>query len=125
MVSGNYVESFARLGDSIANVENIPRPRYVKTHLGWDLLPTQIHQKKPKLIYVARNPKDTCVSFYHYCRLTHNIDGTFDEYASLFLEDHGKTKMKKCIIFVPQTKNHQFNPIFYLCKICIFVSPVF
>ncbi|XP_043265449.1 luciferin sulfotransferase [Colletes gigas] len=87
IVSGNYVEWFAKLGDSVENVAKMPRTRYVKSHLPLDLLPQQIHQKKPKVIYVARNPKDTCVSFYHFCRMFHNSKGSFEDFAELFLED--------------------------------------
>ncbi|XP_015594919.1 sulfotransferase family cytosolic 1B member 1 [Cephus cinctus] len=87
MITGDFVDWFAKLGNSVENVENAPRPRYVKTHLPWGLLPTQMHEKKPKVIYITRNPKDTCVSFYHYCRTFHNIDESFEEFAELFLKD--------------------------------------
>lgn len=39
-----------------------------------------------KVIYTARNPKDMCVSFYHYCVLVHNLKGTFEEFCELFLK---------------------------------------
>lgn len=38
-----------------------------------------------QLIYVARNPKDQCVSYYHYCKLLHGLDGSFDEFCNMFL----------------------------------------
>ncbi|XP_031843273.1 sulfotransferase 2 [Nomia melanderi] len=85
MVAGDYVDFFAKLGDSVKNVENMQRPRYIKTHLPLELLPRQIHEKKPKIVYVSRNPKDTCVSFYHYCRTFHGMNGSFDDFAELFL----------------------------------------
>ncbi|XP_076651407.1 sulfotransferase 2 [Halictus rubicundus] len=88
MVTGNYVELFAKLGDSVKNVEDMPRTRYVKSHLPADLLPRQIHEKKPKIIYVSRNPKDTCVSFYYYCKTFHNMTCSFDDFAELFLTDN-------------------------------------
>ncbi|XP_053975783.1 luciferin sulfotransferase [Hylaeus volcanicus] len=87
MVSGDYVEWFAKLGDSVENVTKMPPTRYIKSHLPLELLPQQIHKKKPKIIYIARNPKDTCVSFYHFCRIFHNIKGSFEDFAELFLED--------------------------------------
>lgn len=40
-------------------------------------------------MYVARNPKDTCVSFYHYCRVFHGMKGSFDDFAELMLQDSG------------------------------------
>ncbi|XP_011259794.1 sulfotransferase family cytosolic 1B member 1 [Camponotus floridanus] len=87
MVNGNCEEWFTKLGDSVENVTKMPRPRYIKSHLPWDLLPRQLHEKKPKIIYVTRNPKDTCVSFYHYCRAFHSMKGSFDDFAELMLQD--------------------------------------
>ncbi|XP_015516478.1 luciferin sulfotransferase-like [Neodiprion lecontei] len=87
LVTGEYVDWFSQMGNSVENVEKTPSPRYVKSHLPWDLLPLQIKTKKPKIIYVTRNPKDTCVSFYHYCKLMHDIRGSFEEFAELFLQD--------------------------------------
>uniref|UniRef100_A0A1L8EFU1 Putative estrogen sulfotransferase-like isoform x1 n=1 Tax=Haematobia irritans TaxID=7368 RepID=A0A1L8EFU1_HAEIR len=49
-------------------IENVKRPRLIKSHLSLALLPTQIWEKKPKLIYVSRNPKDAFVSEYHFFR---------------------------------------------------------
>lgn len=42
-----------------------------------------------QIIYVTRNPKDTCVSLYHYCKLMHDYNGTFEELADLFINDTG------------------------------------
>lgn len=88
MVSGKYVQEFAKLGNTVENIQNLPRIRYIKSHLPVELLPQEIHQKKPKMIYVARNPKDTCVSFYHYLKLIHDYTATFDEFADLFLQGY-------------------------------------
>lgn len=41
-----------------------------------------------QIIYVARNPKDLCVSFYHYCLLVHGLVGTFEEFCEIFLNDN-------------------------------------
>ncbi|XP_059489703.1 luciferin sulfotransferase-like isoform X2 [Neocloeon triangulifer] len=74
--------------DSIGFLDNLPSPRYIKTHFPWSLLPTkQFQDEKPKLIYVARNPKDACVSYYHHSRLLEGYRGTFDEFCELFLGD--------------------------------------
>ncbi|XP_063979031.1 luciferin sulfotransferase [Diachasmimorpha longicaudata] len=88
MVTGKYVDFFSQFGNSVENVEKMQRPRYIKSHLPWELLPQEISKKKPKIIYVARNPKDTCVSFYHYCKLMHDLEGTFEEFAELMVEDN-------------------------------------
>lgn len=50
MVSGDYVKAFAQLGDSVEMVAKMPRARYIKSHLPLELLPLQIHQKKPKVL---------------------------------------------------------------------------
>lgn len=44
-----------------------------------------------QVVYVARNPKDMCVSYYHHCRHVYNMKGSFEEFAELFLQDKGKT----------------------------------
>ncbi|XP_063238070.1 luciferin sulfotransferase-like [Bacillus rossius redtenbacheri] len=75
--------------DSVGHVADLPGPRFVKTHLPWSLLPRQIRdtQRRPKIIYVARNPKDTCVSYYHHCKLLEGYQGDFDDFCKLFLGD--------------------------------------
>ncbi|XP_044262681.1 luciferin sulfotransferase-like isoform X1 [Tribolium madens] len=77
----------ASLLDSINFVKSQIGPKVVKTHLPWELLPKQIQNgvKKPKIIYVARNPKDVCVSFHNHEQLINGYSGTFDEFCELFL----------------------------------------
>ncbi|XP_020281656.1 sulfotransferase family cytosolic 1B member 1 [Pseudomyrmex gracilis] len=90
MINGDYDEWFAKLGDSVENISKMPRPRYIKSHLPLDLLPRQLKEKKPKIIYNTRNPKDTCVSFYHYCQAFHaarGFKGSFNDFAELMLQD--------------------------------------
>ena len=54
--------------DSVNNASNMPRnePRLLKTHVSYDMLPEQVREKKPKIIYVTRNPRDAVVSFYNH-----------------------------------------------------------
>ncbi|ALC47387.1 St2 [Drosophila busckii] len=78
-------ESF---GNTVDLVRNLPHPRYARSHLSWQLLPEQFDSVKPKIVYTARNPKDLCVSYYHYCTLLHNITGDFDQFVDLFLSGH-------------------------------------
>ncbi|XP_070546644.1 sulfotransferase 1C4-like [Ptychodera flava] len=46
----------------------MPSPRLLFCHLPFQLFPRtwQDGEKKCKIIYIARNPKDVCVSYYHY-----------------------------------------------------------
>ncbi|XP_071491198.1 sulfotransferase 1A1-like [Diadema antillarum] len=48
--------------------KDMPSPRILKTHCPPDWLPVAIRSDDPKVkvIYVARNPKDTAVSLYHF-----------------------------------------------------------
>ncbi|EDW67338.1 luciferin sulfotransferase [Drosophila virilis] len=75
-------------GNTVELVRNLPRPRYARSHLSWQLLPEQFETVKPKIVYTARNPKDLCVSYYHYCKLLHGINGDFEQFVELFLGGH-------------------------------------
>ncbi|CAL1276719.1 unnamed protein product [Larinioides sclopetarius] len=64
--------------------ENMPRPGALKIHLPFHLTPWS---DKAKYIYVTRNPKDCCVSFYHHMKNLpgHGFKGTFDQFCELFI----------------------------------------
>ncbi|XP_006815066.1 sulfotransferase 1A1-like [Saccoglossus kowalevskii] len=47
-------------------INNMESPRMIRTSLPYHMLPFQIHSKKPKIIYMARNPKDVVASYYHF-----------------------------------------------------------
>ncbi|CAH0597698.1 unnamed protein product [Chrysodeixis includens] len=79
-------------GTSVDLVKHrLPYPRYIRSHLPWDLLPVSIERAdgsaRPKVIYTSRNPKDMVVSYYHYCTLVHGLKGTFEEFCDLFMRD--------------------------------------
>ncbi|XP_055586748.1 luciferin sulfotransferase [Uranotaenia lowii] len=74
--------------NSVTCVHNLASPRYVKSHLPWQLLPEQMDTVRPKMIYIARNPKDLAVSYYYYCQLIHQVDKSFEEFCDIFLDDH-------------------------------------
>jgi len=63
------------------------RPRLFKTHLMYEMLPDQVSEKKPKIIYVTRNPRDACVSLYHYITALQVYSGTFEDYFDAFMND--------------------------------------
>lgn len=75
------------VSDSVNYASSRPSPRFIKTHLPYRLLPRQIRtgERKPRIVYVARNPKDTCVSYYHHCRLMEGYRGDFNTFCRLFL----------------------------------------
>lgn len=67
-------------------VEELTPPRAIKTHIPYHLHP---YHQLAKYIYVARNPKDTCVSFYHHHKqltaVYHYEEGTLDDFFESFL----------------------------------------
>lgn len=40
-----------------------------------------------QIIYIARNPKDVCVSYYHHNKVFYNTNTTFEDFCELFI--HG------------------------------------
>lgn len=43
-----------------------------------------------QIIYVARNAKDTCLSYFHHSRLLEGYNGSFDDFCKLFISDSRK-----------------------------------
>jgi hypothetical protein len=64
------------------------RPRHFKTHLPFSLLPPNL-EYKCKVVYVARNPKDVAVSYYHLSKfiMLHDFNGRFDKFWEYFEKD--------------------------------------
>ncbi|KZC08591.1 PREDICTED: estrogen sulfotransferase, testis isoform-like [Dufourea novaeangliae] len=75
------------VSDSVNYARTRRSPRFIKTHLPFRLLPRQLRtgERKPRIVYVARNPKDTCISYYHHCRLMEGYRDDFNSFCRLFL----------------------------------------
>ena len=69
-----------------AAVESLASPRCVKSHLPFHMIP---YHPEASYLYIARNPFDCAVSFYHHTRgfVQHYdfIDGSFDDFFECFL----------------------------------------
>ncbi|XP_004930400.2 sulfotransferase 1C4 isoform X1 [Bombyx mori] len=67
---------------------SMPSPRFIKTHLPLSLLPPDLLETA-KMVYVARDPRDVVVSFYHLNRLirTQGYIGDFKTYWHYFIND--------------------------------------
>lgn len=63
--------------------------RFIKTHLPFKLLPHNVMERRSKVVYVARNPKDVVVSFYHLNKLyrTQGYVNDFDTFFKYFVRD--------------------------------------
>lgn len=69
-------------------VATMPSPRIIKTHLPMTFLPPTLLDTC-KVVYVARDPRDVAVSYYHLtCSIqAFNFTGDFKAYWSLFVKD--------------------------------------
>ncbi|KAJ1083867.1 hypothetical protein NDU88_004022 [Pleurodeles waltl] len=63
-------------------------PRFITSHLQYDILGPALKRSKAKVIYVTRNPKDVAVSFYHFHKMANFLPdpGSFEEFLNKFLE---------------------------------------
>lgn len=68
--------------------DNVPSPRVLNTHLPLRLMPRDTLKMNSKIIFVQRNPKDICVSFYNHHKkvVEYDYDGKFDHYVNRFLK---------------------------------------
>ncbi|XP_066558845.1 amine sulfotransferase isoform X2 [Amia ocellicauda] len=64
-----------------------PSQRLFVSHLPWDLIPDGL-RKRGKVIYLARNPKDVAVSYYHFHKYIACLESeeNFDTFLDRFLE---------------------------------------
>ncbi|XP_048402155.1 sulfotransferase family 5A, member 1 [Stegostoma tigrinum] len=61
--------------------------RIITTHLPFHIISKSLKQSNAKVIYVARNPMDIVVSFYHFHKIAKFLPepGTFGEFLEKFL----------------------------------------
>ena len=76
------------------SVTSRPSPRLIRSHLPYHVIPmSKEESKRSKYIYVARNPRDVAVSYYHFVLSfgpSSYFNGTLEFFVKLFLE--GKSK---------------------------------
>ncbi|XP_011702933.1 PREDICTED: sulfotransferase 1 family member D1-like [Wasmannia auropunctata] len=75
--------------NSVEFVRNQPSPRFIKSHMPLELLPTVVNNTC-KIIYVARNPRDIVISYYYFQKdLIHfKYQGTFEQFCNNFMNNH-------------------------------------
>ncbi|XP_048881087.1 amine sulfotransferase-like [Brienomyrus brachyistius] len=63
-------------------------PRIRSSHLPYKLLPRDLTKKRGKVIYVARNPKDVLVSYFHFhnCAVMLETPKDFNDFFEKFMQ---------------------------------------
>ncbi|XP_060654115.1 LOW QUALITY PROTEIN: sulfotransferase 1E1-like [Drosophila nasuta] len=75
------------VGRALQPVQELASPRIIKSHLQLAFLPAQLWEKKPKVIYVFRDPKDAWISsYYHGVTIGLRYGQTLEQYISDVLE---------------------------------------
>lgn len=94
-------------------LEKISPPRVMQTHI-------PLHRLRfnpaTKYVYLVRNPKDCCVSFFHHTRMLPEYqfqDGSFDDFFRLFLK--GETDHGDYFDHVMSWYKHKDDPNVFLC----------
>lgn len=74
-------------------IEELPSPRFIKTHLPLSLLPPSL-LSTAKVIYVARDPRDVAVSYYYLHKMVIKtlMRATFNHFWDAFRRDLCKLK---------------------------------
>ncbi|KAK4307671.1 hypothetical protein Pmani_020580 [Petrolisthes manimaculis] len=75
-------------GVVLQSLDAMPGQRVIKCHYPLDLMPPDLLDRT-KVVYVARNPKDMVVSFYHFYKVIKVFDykGSMDTFIELFKDN--------------------------------------
>ncbi|KAG2468620.1 RWDD1 protein, partial [Polypterus senegalus] len=79
---------WVELTEFAKNFASRPSPRLYCSHLPWYLLPKGLRQKKGKIIYVSRNPKDVLTSYYHFHFFANMLETPkdFEDFLDKFID---------------------------------------
>ena len=76
---------------SFRPLEDVPEPRLIMSHLPHQLLPESVRSSGAKVLYVSRDARDVCVSYYHWIGMLnfYMYRGTFQELRDRFINGTG------------------------------------
>ena len=71
--------------------DSLPSPRIINTHVCFRHLPKDFKNRKCKILYMIRNPKDVAVSFYnHHSKvMEYQYSGTWEHYLPRYIKGDG------------------------------------
>lgn len=69
------------------DLDKLPSPRIIKSHLPLYLLPKDLWTVRPKIIYTARNPKDIAVSLFHFANAIRGTNLPKEHFYDLSLNE--------------------------------------
>ena len=100
--SEKQIYRFPFLEDSACNMSEhmqidfkaLPSPRLIKSHLTYSTTPRSVNKDDQcNYIYVARNPKDVAVSYFHFTehwkKEGNGYKGPWEFFSKLFIEGNG------------------------------------
>nr|XP_006984388.1 amine sulfotransferase-like [Peromyscus maniculatus bairdii]XP_006984389.1 amine sulfotransferase-like [Peromyscus maniculatus bairdii]XP_042118003.1 amine sulfotransferase-like [Peromyscus maniculatus bairdii] len=66
----------------------MPSPRIFTSHLPYYLVPKGLKNKKIKILYIYRNPKDVLTSYFHFTNLMANLEAenSMESFLQTFLD---------------------------------------
>ncbi|OWF36360.1 sulfotransferase 1C4-like isoform X1 [Mizuhopecten yessoensis] len=75
---------------SVEKLDALPSPRILNTHIRFNNIPKGLIERKCRIVFVVRNPKDIAVSMYNHISAKGSAfayKGSFDDFLSLFMSD--------------------------------------
>ncbi|KAG0726994.1 Sulfotransferase 1 family member D1 [Chionoecetes opilio] len=76
-----------RPGNTWKILNTMSSPRTIKSHLHMPLLPKQLWKVKPKMLYVCRDPRDVCISYFFHSVKLEGYKKELSDFVELFLAD--------------------------------------
>ncbi|XP_049627326.1 amine sulfotransferase-like [Suncus etruscus] len=91
-----------------------PSPRLFASHLPYYIVPNGLKNKKAKIVYIYRNPKDVITSFFHFSNLVATIETheNLDNFIDIFLDGKVYGSLWFDHIKGWYEHRHQFNILF-------------
>ncbi|KAK3595800.1 hypothetical protein CHS0354_025439 [Potamilus streckersoni] len=81
-------------------IDSLPSPRLLNSHLPPAMLPVEMFQKKCKILFLVRDPRDVSVSLFHhfkFCRLE-DYNGPWENFLEMFLD--GKVPFGRILEYI-------------------------